>query len=86
MSAPLLLMYCRMALGLVLVWGLKPKAQTFVGEHAYHIVFVAEDLRRAADGEVGEELWQGDEPHDSDEDKALLVERNEPEEAHKDLR
>ena len=66
--------------------GLEAEGADVVGEHAYRIVFVAEDLRRAADGEVGEELWQGDEPHDSDEDKALLVERNEPEEAHKDLR
>ena len=65
--------------------GLEAEGADVVGEHAYRIVFVAEDLRRAADGEVGEELWQGDEPHDSDEDEALLVECDEPEEAHEEL-
>ena len=65
---------------------LEAEGADVVGEHAYRIVFIAEDLSGAADGEIDEELWQGDEPHDSDEDEALLVERNEPKEAHKDLR
>ena len=65
---------------------LEAEGTDVVGEHAYRIVFIAEDLSGAADGEVGEELWQGDEPYDSDEYEVLLVERNEPEEAHKDLR
>ena len=65
--------------------GLEAEGADVVGEHAYRIVFVAEDLRRAADGEVGEELWQGDEPYGTYEYEALLVECDEPKEAHKEL-
>ena len=73
-------------IGLGLTVGLEAEGADIVREHAYCIVFVAEDLCRAADGEVDEKLWQGDEPHDSDEDEALLVECDEPEEAHEELR
>ena len=65
---------------------LEAEGTDVVGEHAYRIVFIAEDLSGAADREVGEELWQGDEPYGTYEDEALLVECNEPKEAHEDLR
>ena len=65
--------------------GLEAEGADVVGEYAYRLLFFPEALCRAADREVDEELWQGDEPHDSDEYEALLVERNEPEEAHEEL-
>jgi hypothetical protein len=66
--------------------GLEAEGADVVGEYAYRLLFFPETLCRAADGEVDEKLWQGDEPHDSNEDEALLVECDEPEEAHKELR